>query len=270
VTTTSTYTGRFAPSPTGPLHIGSLLAATGSYLQARANGGRWLVRIEDLDLPRVVPGAAERILSTLEVFGLHWDGEVLYQSSRFPAYRAALHQLRNQLYPCGCSRADIRRQAAAVNGVASIYPGTCRNGLPAGKHPRALRISTGEREISFHDLVQGKQHQNLQREVGDFILRRSDGLIAYQLAVVVDDAAQGVTEVVRGCDLLDSTPRQIFLQELLGFPSPRYAHLPIITNTLGQKLSKQTRAPALDPERPLPALWKVLQLLGQHPPSELL
>ncbi len=262
----SNYVGRFAPSPTGPLHFGSLISAVGSYLQARKAGGRWLVRMEDLDLPRVVPGAADGILATLEAFGLYWDGEVLYQSRRFRAYTAAQEQLWEHLYPCGCSRAEIRQRA----GKRAIYPGTCRAGLPPGKGPRALRLSTQGRNITFHDRVQGSHWQDLEREVGDFVIRRADGLFAYQLAVVVDDAEQGITEVVRGSDLLDSTPRQILLQRLLGYPEPRYAHLPVVTNAEGQKLSKQTHAPPLDRSNPLPALWRALLFLGQQPPRELL
>ncbi len=263
------YTGRFAPSPTGPLHFGSLVSALGSYLCARSAGGRWLVRMEDLDLPRVVPGAADAILATLEAFGMEWDGEVPYQSSRQASYAAALPLLKGELYPCGCSRSDIARQGAD-SGNHAIYPGTCRDGLPPGKTARSLRLSTRGRSISFRDLVQGRQRQDLEREVGDFVVRRADGLFAYQLAVVVDDAAQGITEVVRGSDLLDSTPRQILLQRLLGLPTPRYAHLPLATNRQGQKLSKQTHAAPLDNSRPLPALWRALRFLGQAPPRELL
>lgn len=260
------YIGRFAPSPTGPLHFGSLISAVGSYLQARRAGGKWLVRMEDLDLPRVVPGAANNILATLESFGLCWDGDVLYQSARFRSYTAALERLDQHLYPCGCSRAEIRRHG----GGSTIYPGTCRNGLPPGKAPRALRLSTRGRHISFRDIIQGTRRQDLEREVGDFVIRRADGLFAYQLAVVVDDAEQGITEVVRGSDLLDSTPRQILLQHMLGYPTPTYAHLPVAVNHQGQKLSKQTHAPPLDRSRPLPALWRALCFLGQHPPRELL
>ncbi len=265
MTPSTGYTGRFAPSPTGPLHFGSLVSAVGSYLCARSAGGRWLVRMEDLDLPRVVPGAADAILTTLERFGLHWDGKVLYQSARLAAYAAVLPTLRHQLYPCGCSRTEIARRAAD-----GIYPGTCRNGLPSGKRARSLRLRTQGQVISFRDRIQGEQRQDLEREVGDFVVRRADGLFAYQLAVVVDDAAQGINAVVRGSDLLDSTPRQVLLQRLLGYRAPEYAHLPIVTNELGQKLSKQTHATALDDRRPLPALWRALQFLGQRPPRELL
>jgi len=264
------YIGRFAPSPTGSLHIGSLISAVGSYLQARNAGGKWLVRIEDLDLPRVVPGADDEILSTLDVFGLHWDGEVIYQSTRFKAYSAALQQLKDYVYPCGCSRMEINQQIMNDGSLPAIYPGTCRNGLQAGKSSRSLRVFTQGQDISFRDLVQGNHQQNLAREVGDFVIRRADGLVAYQLAVVVDDAEQGITEVVRGSDLLDSVPRQILLQKLLGYSTPEYVHLPVITNAEGQKLSKQTNARALDQDRPLPALWQVLSFLGQRPPVELL
>ncbi len=228
------------------------------------------MRMEDLDLPRVVPGAAEHILSTLETLGLHWDGEVLYQSNRFPAYAAATQALKKSIYPCGCSRTDINRQATVNGPPTAVYPGTCRNGLPSGKSPRTLRISTQGQNLSFRDLIQGVCQQDLEREVGDFVIRRADGLFAYQLAVVVDDAEQGITEVVRGSDLLDSTPRQIYLQKLLGYHSPGYAHLPIVINAQGQKLSKQTHASALDPNQPLPALWQALCFLGQQPPVELL
>ncbi len=260
------YIGRFAPSPTGPLHFGSLISAVGSYLQARKAGGKWLVRMEDLDLPRVVPGAADGILATLESFGLHWDGEVLFQSSRFRAYASALERLEKHIYPCGCSRTEIRRRA----GGRAVYPGTCRAGLPPGKNPRALRLSTRGRQITFRDALQGIRHQDLEREVGDFVIRRADGLFAYQLAVVVDDAEQGITEVVRGSDLLDSTPRQILLQQLLGYPEPHYVHLPVAVNADGQKLSKQTHAPPLERGNPLPSLWRALHFLGQQPPRELL
>ncbi len=222
--------------------------------------------MEDLDLPRVTAGAAHGILSTLEAFGLQWDGEVLYQSTRSAVYAAAVEKLNDNVYPCGCSRKVIN----AGKRRSAIYPGTCRRGLPAGASPRSLRISTQGRTIFFRDRIQGGFRQNLEKEVGDFVIRRADGLFAYQLAVVVDDAEQGVTEVVRGCDLLDSTPRQILLQKLLGYPTPAHVHLPIATNAQGQKLSKQTRARALDCNRPLPALWQALQFLGQQPPTELL
>src|SRR5437660_6838320 len=235
------YTGRFAPSPTGPLHMGSLIAAAASWLDARAAGGRWLVRIEDLDRPRAVPGAADEILRTLERVGLGWDGEVVYQSRRDALYREALDKLRSHTYWCSCTRREIADSSLglATDG-AHIYPGTCRSRrAPEG---RALRIRTEREEIRFHDRLQGAQSQVLERDIGDFVLYRADGLYAYQLAVVVDDAAQGVTDVVRGADLLDSTPRQIYLQRLLGVPMPRYLHVPVAVNAAGEKLSKQTGA----------------------------
>jgi glutamyl-Q tRNA(Asp) synthetase len=238
----SSYVGRFAPSPTGALHFGSLLAALASWLDARSAGGRWLLRMEDLDAPRVVPGAADRILRQLEAFGLEWDGPVVYQSARLDRYQDALQKLRAHTYPCACTRKELEDSALGIDG-SRIYPGTCRGGLAPGKAGRALRIRTDDRPIHFADRLQGEISQCLEREVGDFVVRRADGLFAYQLAVVVDDAGQGVTDVVRGADLLDSTPRQIFLQRLLGFATPRYLHVPVATNAQGEKLSKQTRAP---------------------------
>ena len=237
------YTGRFAPSPTGPLHFGSLLAALASWLDARSSGGRWLLRMEDLDLPRVQPGAADAIRRALDTLGLHWDGEIACQSERSDLYAAALERLRAHTYPCGCTRREIADSSLglAADG-AQIYPGTCRGGMPPGRIPRATRLRTGEAMIEFEDRVQGTQRQRLDREVGDFVLRRADGQFAYQLAVVVDDAAQGVTDVVRGADLLDSTARQIYLQRLLGLPQPRYLHIPAAVNSTGDKLSKQTGA----------------------------
>lgn len=254
------YTGRFAPSPTGPLHIGSLVAAAASWLDARAAGGRWLVRIEDLDRPRCLPGVADAILHTLEQFGLTWDGEVVYQSERIELYREALRTLETHTYWCGCSRREIADSSLglAVDG-AHIYPGTCRSGHPSAR--RALRVRTSHEPIGFHDRVQGDQKQDLERDIGDFVVYRADGLVAYQLAVVVDDAAQTVTHVVRGADLLDSTPRQIYLQHLLGFPTPHYMHVPVLVNAAGEKLSKQTGAtPVLASPQ---TLREVLALLGQ-------
>ena len=262
------YVGRFAPSPTGPLHFGSLVAAVGSYLDARAHGGAWLVRIEDLDPPREVPGASDLILRTLAAYGFEWDGAVLYQHTRQQAYEAALDALARagRLYPCACTRSEI---AESNSSGALVYPGTCRNGLPPGKVARAWRVRVEVREVEFDDALQGRVAQNLAREVGDFVLKRADGLYAYQLAVVVDDAMQGITHVVRGMDLLDSTPRQICLQQQLGLPNPCYAHLPLVTNAAGEKLSKQTRAAALDLAQPSPVLWQALSFLGQQPPAEL-
>lgn len=268
-----TYRGRFAPSPTGPLHFGSLVAALGSYLDARTQHGEWLVRMEDIDTPRNVPGAADHILATLEAFGFVWDGPVLYQSTRLDAYAEALEQLiRNgQAYPCACSRKEIAdsTQRAAIDGGLA-YPGTCRNGLPAGRTARAWRLRVGADEIAFHDRLQGRISQHLEADVGDFILRRADGLFAYQLVVAVDDEFQGISDIVRGADLLASTPRQIWLQHCLGLSTPHYAHLPLACNQAGEKLSKQTLAPALDKQRIAATLVHALNFLGQNAPTELL
>lgn len=259
---TSAYCGRFAPSPTGPLHFGSLITALASYLQARSQGGRWLVRMEDLDTPRNQPGAAAAILRQLGAFGLISDGPVLAQSTRLRAYREALAMLadRGLSFRCGCSRQDLNER---------IYPGTCREGLAPGRKERAVRLRVSEEAIFLHDQIQGEFRQNLAREVGDFVVRRADNIVAYHLAVVVDDAWQGVTEVVRGADLLDSTPRQIYLQRLLGLPTPRYAHLPIATNAQGQKLSKQSGARAISEDRPASTLHACLEFLGQQPDPRL-
>jgi glutamyl-Q tRNA(Asp) synthetase len=263
-------TGRFAPSPTGPLHFGSLLAALASWLDARAAAGRWLVRVEDLDRPRCQAGAANEILQALQRLGLNWDGEVLYQSQRELLYREALQSLEKWTFWCGCTRREIADSSLglAADG-ASIYPGTCRDGLPQGKAPRALRLRTGDTTVRFHDRVQGLQHQTLGREVGDFVLYRADGLFAYQLAVVVDDAAQGVTDVVRGADLLDSTARQIHLQQLLGYATPRYLHIPVAVDAAGEKLSKLTGARPLDISRPGRELRRALTFLGQAETEDL-
>jgi glutamyl-Q tRNA(Asp) synthetase len=262
--------GRFAPSPTGPLHFGSMVAAVGSYLDARAAGGEWLVRIEDVDVPRTVPGAADGILRTLEGFGFEWDGEVVFQSRRLDLYHAALVrlQLAGLTYPCACSRSEIVASATrrSVDG-GLVYPGSCRAGLGDGAAARAWRLRVPDREFVFTDRVQGETRQNLEREVGDFVLLRADGQYAYQLAVVVDDAVQGVDSVVRGVDLLASTARQIWLLQCLGQPAPSYAHLPLAVNPSGEKLSKQTRAPAVDPAQGTAVLSRVLRFLGQ-PVSE--
>jgi glutamyl-Q tRNA(Asp) synthetase len=264
------YVGRFAPSPTGPLHFGSLVAALASWLDARAARGRWLVRIEDLDAPRAQAGAPAEILRTLERLGLGWDGPVLYQSTRTAIYRRALAALEKHTYWCGCTRREIADSALglAADG-AQIYPGTCRTGIAPGKGPRALRLRAGGEEVSYTDRVQGVQAQRLDVAIGDFVLLRADGQFAYQLAVVVDDAEQGVTDVVRGADLLGSTPRQIHLQRLLGYPTPRYLHVPAAVNTAGEKLSKQTGAPAVDLERPEEALRRALAFLGQTQTGDL-
>ena len=262
--------GRFAPSPTGPLHFGSLIAAVASYLDARSQQGDWLVRIEDLDLPRQMPGAASAILRTLEAYGFTWDGAVLYQSQRDHYYQDALHALsaRGQLYPCSCSRKEIADSAThGIDGL--VYPGTCRHGLAPGKQARAWRIKVNEQPVCFRDAVQGEICQVLARDIGDFVLRRADGLFAYQLAVVVDDYLQDITHIVRGADLLDSTPRQIFLQRTLGYATPQYLHVPVAANAVGEKLSKQTLAQPLDSRHRSEDLWQVLAFLGQSPPSTL-
>ncbi|PIT51657.1 tRNA glutamyl-Q(34) synthetase GluQRS [Snodgrassella alvi] len=262
------YVGRFAPSPTGLLHIGSLLTAVASYLDARSRHGRWLVRMEDLDPPREMPGASTAILSTLEAFALHWDGEVVYQSKRHHLYAAALAQLRAHelVYPCYCSRKTVQAEAQGMGVDGVIYSGRCAS-LGADTHlctnkTPAWRLRVGAELICFQDAIQGWQQQYLAGDVGDFVLLRADGFWAYQLAVVVDDAAQGVNHVVRGQDLLVSTPRQIYLQQLLGLPQLNYAHLPLLTNTLGQKWSKQTQAPALDLRKREALLRQVLVYLG--------
>jgi glutamyl-Q tRNA(Asp) synthetase len=270
--TTPRYRGRFAPSPTGPLHFGSLVAAVGSYLDARAQGGEWLVRIEDVDAPRTMPGAADAIVRTLEGFGFEWDGEIVTQSRRLDRYRAALLSLQahGDVYPCSCSRSDIAAAStqASIDG-GLVYPGTCRPGLADGKAARAWRLRVPDREFNFVDRIQGEARQNLAREVGDFVLLRADGQYAYQLAVVVDDAAQGVNAVVRGVDLLDSTARQIWLQQRFGVPTPSYAHLPVVVNSRGEKLSKQTRAAPVDCAAGSAALAEAIAFLGHPVPAEL-
>ncbi len=268
------YRGRFAPSPSGPLHFGSLVAAVGSYLEAKTqsavHNSEWLLRIEDLDAPRVVAGAADGILRSLEAFGMAWDGPLMFQSTRTEAYHAALEQLRARgvLYDCACTRREIAD--SSLRGMdGAVYPGTCREGLPPGRSARATRLRTQGAQLSFNDDIQGTMTQDVETEAGDFVVARADGMMAYQLAVVVDDAEQGITAVVRGADLLDSTPRQILLQRLLGLPTPRYAHLPVAVNTAGEKLSKQTRALALNPDTPALQLVSVLRFLGQAPPLAL-
>ena len=263
--------GRFAPSPTGPLHFGSLVAAVGSFLEARSNCGEWLLRMEDLDRPRCREEAANDILRTLEAFGFEWHGEVIWQSRRSAAYRDALERLRTagRVFACNCTRRELSDSVVAPDGAA-IYPGTCRAGLPPGGSPRAHRLRVNEERIAFDDAVQGSVAQALAETVGDFVLLRADGIFAYQLAVVVDDAFQGVTHVVRGADLLWNTPRQIHLQTLLGLPTPLYAHVPLITNAAGQKLSKQTLAPALPECGRRVVLAQALAALGHPLPADLL
>jgi glutamyl-Q tRNA(Asp) synthetase len=252
------------------LHFGSLIAAVGSYLDAHQHKGLWKIRIDDLDEPRNVPGATRDILSTLEQFGFEWDGMVMHQSHRLEIYHAGLEQLHNiaQTYDCGCSRKEIAEQS--IEGpFGVIYPGTCRHGLPEGKSPRALRCIAPDEPVCLDDRLQGRYCQTLGSDVGDFVIRRADGIVAYQLATVIDDEEQGITDVVRGVDLLDSTPRQIHLQSLLGLETPRYLHLPIAVNQQHEKLSKQTHARALDPQHPVGQLVQTMQFLGQNPPQEL-
>lgn len=264
------YRGRFAPSPTGPLHFGSIVAAVGSYLQARSQGGEWLVRIEDIDPPRETPDAADTILHSLERLDLGWDGAVVYQSHRSEAYLAAIENLRRdgRLYACQCSRKDLAARHPP-DAPLLIYDGYCRRAKPVITRPTALRLIAEAGPVIFEDRVRGPLGQNIAAEVGDFVILRADGLFAYQLAVVVDDAAQGITEIVRGADLLDNTPRQIYLQNLLGLPTPRYAHLPVALDPQGRKLSKQNGAASIDHVRPQQLIIQVLEFLGQRPPSEL-
>ncbi|MGQ7939003.1 tRNA glutamyl-Q(34) synthetase GluQRS [Paraburkholderia sp. D1E] len=263
-----TYRGRFAPSPTGPLHFGSLVSALASWLDARAHGGTWLVRIEDIDGPRTVPGAAEEILTTLDHFGMHADEPPLWQSHRIARYQEALEQLKatGLIYPCGCTRKEIADSLLHTHArnTTLAYPGTCRNGLH-GKPARAwrLRVPDGDTAvITFEDRWQGKQTQNLATEVGDFVLKRADDQWAYQLAVVVDDADANITHIVRGADLMDSTARQIYLQRCLDVPTPAYLHVPVVTNDQGEKLSKQNGATALDNDKPLETLGAAARHLG--------
>lgn len=265
----ASYVGRFAPSPSGALHFGSLVAAVGSYLEAVRHQGQWLLRIEDVDTPRTVAGAADAILRTLDRFGFQWDGTLVWQSQRTEAYVAALERLRRDghAFPCACSRRELADSTLARDG-SRRYPGTCRDGLPAGRSARAWRVRA-EGRICFTDAIQGEIEEDLARDVGDYVILRADGLFAYQLAVVVDDADAGITHVVRGADLLDSTARQIHLQGLLGMQVPAYAHLPVATNPAGEKLSKQTLARAIDDRPPAAALYDALVFLGQAPPPEL-
>lgn len=270
VTGAAGYCGRFAPSPTGPLHAGSLVSALASYLDARAHDGRWLVRIEDIDGPRTVPGAAHDILATLERFGMRADATPIWQTQRTDAYQTALGTLigAGRVYPCGCTRKEIADSLTHLRErhQTLAYPGTCRDGLH-GKPARAwrLRVPDGQDAIvRFNDRWQGPQQQDLATEVGDFVLKRADGQWAYQLAVVVDDAWSGVTDIVRGADLLDSTARQIELQRCLGLATPRYLHVPVVTDGHGDKLSKQTLAQAIDDDHPLDALTRASGHLGLH------
>jgi glutamyl-Q tRNA(Asp) synthetase len=262
------YTGRFAPSPTGPLHAGSLVAALASWLDARAHGGRWLVRIEDVDTPRCVPSADTAILAQLAACGLRPDEAPLYQSARSALYKAALQQLiaQGRAYPCGCTRQDIAQALAGAGQLRErhgelVYPGTCRHGLK-GKRARAWRFVTQAGALVWNDRHLGPQRQDVSTQVGDFVLHRADGLWAYQLAVVVDDAAQGVSHVVRGQDLADNTARQIQLQHALGLPTPQYLHTPLVLGANSEKLSKQNGAQALELSEPLKALNAAAGVLG--------
>jgi glutamyl-Q tRNA(Asp) synthetase len=269
--------GRFAPSPTGPLHIGSLASAVGSWLMAKSTGGRWLLRIDDLDTPRIAPGMTEDIMRTLEAFGLLWDGKVARQSLHGTYYLQAFEALYKQglVYPCGCSRKDIARSASAPHpGEDCVrYSGTCRNGLRGGAAIRSWRMRVADEDILFDDLRVGLVRGNLHSHCGDFVLRRGDGEFAYQLAVVLDDHLTGVTQVVRGHDLLMSTPRQIYLRRLLGLPHPEYCHLPLVTGPGGAKLSKRDNTVSNLPGnlhgREGALLSAVLRFLGQEPPKEL-
>lgn len=261
------YRGRFAPSPTGELHFGSLVAAMGSYLDARSHSGEWYVRMEDLDRTREVKGAAKSILLTLEKLGFHWDGEVIYQSQRSAAYAEVVQSLiqARLAYPCGCSRKSIEKQAK-YGAEGAIYPGNCRDGVAEGKTHRTIRVYTTDEAITIEDSVQGRISQRLNREIGDFVIRRADGFHAYQLAVVIDDAWQGITDIIRGADLLSSTPRQYYLQQLLSLPHPAYAHLPLAVDDHGRKLSKQFRDAPVDPKHPMDALLRALDFLNQPLP----
>jgi glutamyl-Q tRNA(Asp) synthetase len=270
------YIGRFAPSPTGPLHFGSLVAAVGSYLSARRAGGEWLLRIEDLDTPREVPGSADQIIATLDAFGFEWTGSILRQSSRRDAYDAATQQLLSAglAFHCSCSRSELQAvqtnaHTRALESDELRYPGWCRQGIRAPNRKTAVRLLVTPGEISVSDLLQRRFTVDVSAEVGDFVIRRRDQLHAYQLAVVVDDAFQGVTAIVRGADLLHSTPRQMILQRLLNLPTPMYAHLPVVTDVNGIKLSKSAGAAAIEVARPTEELWRALNILQQAPPPEL-
>ena len=274
MTALKTYRGRFAPSPTGPLHFGSLIAAVGSYLQAKHQNGKWLLRIDDIDPPREQKGAADNILTTLEDFGFEWDENVLYQSTRHQHYQEAVeHLVQQQLaYPCSCSRTSILKKTGQTKGEM-LYPGFCRNG-PLVKQERSdeysIRLRCTNEDIHFDDAVQGKQNFNLEKISGDFILQRRDHYFSYHLASGIDDAEQNITEVVRGTDLLNCTPHQIHVQHMLNLSSPEYCHLPIAINNRGQKLSKQNHAKAISTKDSVFLLNKTLKFLGQMPPIELM
>lgn len=257
------YTGRFSPSPTGPVHFGTLIAAVGSYLQAKKNNGDWLIRIEDVDTSRAIKGADSDILHTLASFGFEWDDEIIYQSKQTQHYQNVLDLLTTQAltFPCVCSRKQLFDQ--------DIYPGTCRSRRYPEKKPHAIRLTAQETSVEFNDLVMGKQSQNIRQQCGDFVIRRSDGLFAYQLAVVVDDARQNITEIVRGADLLDCTPRQIYLQQQLNYRTPDYCHLPLAVDATGNKISKSAGGAKVDVAHKEKLLVKTLAFLGQKPPGDL-
>jgi glutamyl-Q tRNA(Asp) synthetase len=263
------YRGRFTPTPSGPLHFGSMVAAVGSYLDAKSHGGTWSLRIDDLDALRVAPGSVDSIFRCLEKFAMSWDDEVVFQSKRTDAYRAAFERLRDAglVYGCACSRRQVEETAPDGSG-GPIYPGTCRNGLPRGSQARAWRVRSDSPQIEFTDLLQGQIRQDLAHDVGDFVLLRADQVHAYHLACTVDDAAEGITHVVRGADLLASTPRQIHLQRLLSLPTPAYLHLPVALNAAGEKLSKQTLARPVDTTQPASVLVGILRFLAHPPPPE--
>ncbi len=266
----SHYVGRFAPSPTGPLHFGSLVAAVGSWLDARHHSGHWALRIEDVDRTRAVAGADSAILRSLERHGLDWDGDVVYQTRRDDAYAAALDALihRDQAFPCGCTRRELR--ASGHHGPAGIvYPGTCRDGLPPGKDARSWRLRSPETACTFTDRRLGPQRVDIAAEIGDFIIRRGDGLFAYHLAMVVDDNDIGVTDIVRGADLLIATAPQMALRDALGMPRPRHLHLPLAMHDNGRKLSKQTRAEPIRDDKAADNLTRALRFLGHAPPKHL-
>jgi len=265
-----TYIGRFAPSPTGPLHLGSLYTALAGFLDARSRQGKWLLRIDDLDKPRNVEGAADTILNTLEIFGLAWDDAVAYQSRSLDVYNAILETLATKQlsYPCVCSRKTLATVHAETS-LSDVYPGLCRDRMILPDVPYSLRIKTDKRIVSFRDRLQGRVSDNLAGQHGDFVIKRKDGVIAYQFAVVIDDHLQQVNQVVRGVDLLESTPRQIYLQQLLGFATPVYMHVPLIVDRQGYKLSKQTLATAVDTKKPEAVTFELLALLKQNPPHEL-
>lgn len=259
----SPYVGRFAPSPTGPLHFGSLVCAMATFLDARAHAGTWLVRIEDIDPPRDIPGIDRHILKTLSNFGMQSDAPVVWQSDRHALYEAALEKLQKSgsVYGCACTRSEILSEDKRLVLPPGVYPGTCRTGTH-GRAVRAWRFLTNDKPVTFIDRWQGPYTQNVEKSVGDFVVKRADGLWAYQLAVVVDDGEQGVTHVVRGADLLDNTPRQILLQQALDLKTPVYMHIPLVTDTEGNKLSKQTKAKAVESDRPLDVLEEAFVFLG--------